>query len=476
MSAALKLSYSMSATSLVFSLLLVPLCLWIPSPSLAHSLVSQLPGFPGSLPFHLETGYVNVDEEMDGNLFYYFVESENNPKQDPVILWLTGGPGCSSLCGLAFEIGPMGFDLPGYQEGLPTLFYNPLTWTKHCNIIFLDSPIGTGFSYSNRYDEYKLDDYKSAQDIHTFLRKWFADHPEFISNPFYFAGDSYSGMIVPVVAQKIANDNDNGVEHPFNLKGYLLGNPITDYKIDHEAKIPFVHGVGLISDELYEALKASCEGEYYTIPRNEQCDKNMELMDKCLAGINPVNVLDPVCPFASPKPVRFNADRTLLEEQTMKELHLTKSDLSKDCKTSGYLLAANWANNDTVRKALGIHEGTVKQWQRCDRSMPYTSNYPSVVEYHLDLTKRGYTALIYSGDHDMNAPHVGTQAWIKSLNLTMVDDWRPWIVDSQVAGFTRKYFNNLTYATVKGAGHTAPEYKQKECLALFQRWINDISL
>lgn len=53
---------------------------------------------------------------------------------------------------------------------------------------------------------------------------------------------------------------------------------------------------------------------------------------QCLAGINPVNVLDPVCPFASPKPVRFNADRTLLEEQTMKELHLTKSDLSKECK------------------------------------------------------------------------------------------------------------------------------------------------
>ncbi|KAM0949957.1 putative peptidase S10, serine carboxypeptidase, alpha/Beta hydrolase [Dioscorea sansibarensis] len=509
MPAALKLSCSMSATSLVlFLLLLVPLSLWMPIPTLARSLVSQLPGFPGSLPFHLETGYVKVDEEKDGRMFYYFVESENNPKQDPVMLWLTGGPGCSSLSGLAFEIGPMLFDLPGYQEGLPTLLYNPFSWTKFCNIVFLDSPIGTGFSYSTRPDEYKLDDYKSAQDIHTFIKKWFADHPEFILNPFYIAGDSYSGMIVPVVAQKIANDNDGGVEHPFNLKGYLLGNPVTDYKYDGESKVPFAHGMSLISDELYEATRTSC-GAQYTSPRNVQCAKNIELVNEvslqrqilsanfsssffsfytfnwtrdsqhdmqCLAGINPVHILDPVCPFAGPKPVRFNADRTLLEEQTMKELHLAKSDLRKDCRTSGYLLAAHWANNITVREALRIHEGTVRNWQRCHSSKQYTSDIQSVVEYHLDLTKRGYKALVYSGDHDMDVPHVGTQAWMRSLNFSIVADWRPWIVDSQVAGFTRKYLNNLTFATVKGAGHTAPEYKPKECLAMFQRWINDAPL
>ncbi|GAY48011.1 hypothetical protein CUMW_108700 [Citrus unshiu] len=78
--------------------------------------------------------------------------------------------------------------------------------------------------------------------------------------------------------------------------------------------------------------------------------------------------------------------------------------------------------------------------------------------------------LCNSGDHDMIIPFLGTEAWIKSLNYSIVDDWRPWILHSQVAGYTRTYSNQMTYAT--GGGHTAPEYRPAECYAMFQRWIN----
>lgn len=49
--------------------------------------------------------YVGVDVNEDVQLFYYFIHSESNPKDDPLMLWLTGGPGCSSISGLLFEIG-----------------------------------------------------------------------------------------------------------------------------------------------------------------------------------------------------------------------------------------------------------------------------------------------------------------------------------------------------------------------------------
>nr|KAJ0204970.1 hypothetical protein LSAT_V11C500268130 [Lactuca sativa] len=66
--------------------------------------VKKLPGWLGDLPFTLETGYVGVGESNDVQLFYYFIESEGNPENDPLILWLTGGPGCSALSSILYEI------------------------------------------------------------------------------------------------------------------------------------------------------------------------------------------------------------------------------------------------------------------------------------------------------------------------------------------------------------------------------------
>ncbi|KAM0841898.1 hypothetical protein ACQ4PT_058724 [Festuca glaucescens] len=68
-------------------------------------------------------------------------------------------------------------------------------------------------------------------------------------------------------------------------------------------------------------------------------------------------------------------------------------------------------------------------------------------------------------------PHLGTQAWVRSLGFPIVDDWRAWHLHGQSAGFTITYSNNMTFATVKGAGHPAPEFEPERCFAMFSRWI-----
>ncbi|KAG6752319.1 hypothetical protein POTOM_044543 [Populus tomentosa] len=119
--------------------------------------------------------------------------------------------------------------------------------------------------------------------------------------------------------------------------------------------------------------------------------------------------------------------------------------------------------------------------------LPYTYEIKSSIKYHIDLGIKGYRRLIYSGDHDMEAPFLGTQAWIRSLNYSIVDDWQPWHFQGHVAGYvlqmnirfdqfagilyTRTYSSQLTFATVKGGGHTAPAYRPAECFAMFGRWI-----
>ncbi|CAI9786816.1 unnamed protein product [Fraxinus pennsylvanica] len=130
-----------------------------------------------------------------------------------------------------------------------------------------------------------------------------------------------------------------------------------------------------------------------------------------------------------------------------------------------------WANDPTVQEALHIRKGTITEWKRCNESISYERNVENVLQYHRIFSKKGYEVLITSGDHDMIAPYIGTLKWIRMLNLTVVDNWRPWHVNGQVAGYTEKYKNNDFYLTF-GAGHTVSEYKPKECLAMFHRWLS----
>ncbi|KAJ1289338.1 hypothetical protein BS78_02G156600 [Paspalum vaginatum] len=439
--------------------------------------VTHLPGFQGPLPFQLRTGYVEVDEHNGVRLFYYFTPSEGSPADDPLMLWLSGGPGCTSFTGLVYQIGPLSFDLQGYTGGLPKLVYRLESWTTVSNIIFLDSPVGAGFSYSVTEQGYNSSDTKAVNQIVIFLKKWFDEHPEFLSNPLYIGGDSYSGIIVPTVTSEIAKRNDVGSEPSLNLKGYMVGNPFTDFSnFDEPSKIPFAHRMALISDQIYESYKKSCH-VHDSSHRSIQCTESLDAINECVKDIFPFHILEPLCAYASPHEYSFlklKMDSGIQKMQHLQDYtaeRLSLSEISTQCRTTLYTLSRLWANNVAVRDALGIHKETVPLWLRCNNSIQYFKDIQSSVKYHLDVTTKGYRSLVYSGDHDMAVPYIGTQSWIRYLNFSIVDDWRPWYADGQVAGYTTSYSNNLTFATVKGAGHTAPEYMPRQCLAMLSRWL-----
>ncbi|XP_003572138.1 serine carboxypeptidase-like 10 [Brachypodium distachyon] len=437
------------------------------APWITTKAVPRLPGYSGALPFSLETGYVGLDDGV--RLFYYFIQSERAPAEDPVLLWLTGGPGCSALSGLVYEVGPLSFDFDGYKGGLPTLLRKTEAWTKVSNIIFVDSPAGTGFSYDTTHGTIPSDT-TVVHQLRIFLETWFDEHPQFLANPLYITGDSYSGIIIPSLAMEIAKGIESGDERLINLKGVIAGNPLTDIRLDDNGRLPFLHGMGIIPDELYEPARKSCKGEYRS-PWNAACANSLQAIKDCIRDLNGVHVLEPSCPEYPDLSIVQKKPTTLPNNGTKRSM-LESAALSSVCRNSTYFLSEVWTNNEAVRESLGIHKGTVPLWQRCDFHLPYTKEISSTVGEHLALITGGYRSMVYSGDHDSKISYVGTQAWIKQLNLSIKDDWRPWYVDSQVAGFTRAYSNNFTYATVKGAGHTAPEYMPRECLAMIDRWLS----
>ncbi|KAL5988276.1 hypothetical protein ACLOJK_036039 [Asimina triloba] len=357
--------------------------------------------------------------------------------------------------------GPLYYEYAVYDGSLPTLKQRKYSWTKVSSIIFVDSPVPTGFSFSSGSGNYVGGDGKYPKEVYQFLVKWLKAHPQFLSNPLYIGGDSYNGFIIPVVANEIANGIEAGNKPVLNFKGYHLGNPKTDRPIDDGSYVPYAHRMSLISDELYENIARITTGQ----------------------------ILEPKCAFVSPKTSAVGRGRLL--DENSRGPHLPGTLPSFGCREYWYLLSYHWANNADVRKALHVAEGKIYEWKRCNMSIPYVQSLKSSVNYHLSLNSRGYRALIYSGDHDMIVSIVGTEQWIKSLNFSIVDDWRPWMVDGQVAGYTTLYSNDYTFATVKarkypsslrglrfydtgfmGAGHTAPEYKPKECFAMFKRWLS----
>ncbi|KFK38434.1 hypothetical protein AALP_AA3G112800 [Arabis alpina] len=387
--------------------------------------------------------YIGIGEEEEVQLFYYFIKSERNPEQDPLLLWLSGGPGCSSISGLLYENGPLTVKREVYNGTLPSLISTSYSWTKVSSIIYLDQPVGTGFSYSRTQLVNKPSDSGEAKRITEFLQKWLGKHQEFLSNSLYVGGDSYSGMVVPALVQEISKGNYLCCKPPINLQGYVLGNPAAEVRNDYNHRIPYAHGMALISDELYESLKRICKGEYEVVdPHNTECLKLVDEYQKCIDQIFRAFILLSKCNKHSP-----------------------------DCYEYRYLLSTYWANDESVQMALQIIKDSIGEWIRCYREIPYTRDIKSSIPYHMNNSINGYPSLIFSGDHDMEVPFLGTQAWIRSLNYSITEDWRPWMIGDQIAGYTRTYANKMTFATIKGGGHT-PEYKPEESSIMFQRWID----
>ncbi|KAF8015376.1 hypothetical protein BT93_H1013 [Corymbia citriodora subsp. variegata] len=465
-----------------------------------ESLVTSLPGFTGTFPSRHYSGYVSIDDNPAGrNLFYYLVVSERNSTKDPVVLWLNGGPGCSSFDGFVYEHGPFNFEAGKTRSALPTLHLNPYSWSKVSNIVYLDSPCGVGLSYSTNSNNYDTGDLQTAAATHAFLLKWFELFPEFINNPFYIAGESYAGVYVPTLAAEVVKGMNEGAKPVINFKGYMVGNGVTDAKFDGNALVPFVYGMGLISNGIFHEVNANC-GEVYYNNNSEGCLASLLKVEKAISGLNIYDVLEPCYHDPANKQ---DTNWSMMLPLSFQKLGVTERPLAVRKRMFGRAwplwlpvrdgtvplwpqlakkfniacvndeVATSWLNDDQVREA--IHAASVNvsgSWELCTERIKYRGNSGSMIPYHKNLTTQNYRALIFSGDHDMCVPFTGSQAWTQSLGYRILDEWRHWMSADQVAGYLQEYDHNLTFLTIKGAGHTVPEYKPREALDFYTRWLD----
>ncbi|XP_039687457.1 serine carboxypeptidase 1-like isoform X1 [Medicago truncatula] len=222
---------------------------------LADKIVT-LPGQPYGVNFDQYSGYVTVDPEAGRELFYYFVESPYNSSTKPLVLWFNGGPGCSSLGYGAFqELGPFRVNSDG-----KTLYRNPYAWNEVANVLFLESPAGVGFSYSNTTSDYdNSGDKSTAKDAYVFLINWLERFPQYKTRAFYITGESYAGHYVPQLASTILHNNKLYNNTTINLKGISIGNAWIDDATGLRGLFDYLWTHALNSDQTHELIEKYCD-------------------------------------------------------------------------------------------------------------------------------------------------------------------------------------------------------------------------
>jgi len=223
------------------------------------------------------SGYLQTSgpngEASKGLIHYTFLESQGTPATDPVILWLNGGPGCSSLFGLFQEIGPFIYDGTNWNK-------NPYTWLQSASILVFESPFGVGFSYNTTAVNYN--DNETALYNYFALLNWFHSYSDFKKVSFWITGESYAGMYIPFLSSLILNNiNTNGI----NLKGIMVGNGvlITDDAFNNNALLSYLGNHNLFSPQLLQVLKGVCPND----PDSISCQYALQQVNAILQRVNP---------------------------------------------------------------------------------------------------------------------------------------------------------------------------------------------
>jgi carboxypeptidase C (cathepsin A) len=340
----------------------------------ASQQILSLPGLKDKLSFNQYSGYIAVNSES--NLFYWLVESQSSPSTDPLILWLQGGPGCSGLFGLLYENGPF------LLHPDNSLVLNPYSWNLNANVLYLESPVGVGYSYSTS-PLYNTDN-TTADNSYTFLKAFFAQYPEFQSNEFYIMGESYGGHYVPQLASVILRNNPTATIK-INLQGIMVGNPWSDSFYDNAAVPPFIYYHSLCSLPTYEMVVQYCIDNSFAAMALEQpfhenvpnrlvglfdeCDQALDMMYEEMGPINNYDIYTPCTDGLLP--------------------NCTNNSMIND-----------YFDRKDVQAA--IHAKNVQPWLQCG-NVNYTGSWNSVLSLYPALMDAIHVTL-YSGDITFNVP------------------------------------------------------------------------
>jgi len=488
-----------------------------------EDMIQSLPDF-GPTPTPHYSGYLDASAGCDlatngpiCKTHYWLALAETSPLSKPVVLWLNGGPGSSSILGFMQELGPLLID------GQGGLMENPWSWTSLANLLVLESPLGVGYSHCSRQFSGKPcqnTDRYTASASRAALVDFFRKFPALRERDLYVTGESYAGVY----------------SSSLNLKGIAVGDPCTDDTAQAESmdSLWYANKYGLMDEETYDLLWNTC---LVRLPN---------LMSKGGSHLLRANINRELRVIVDPVHRRRRA-RELYHEVVLdgafekisqqrectvalrKFLMSSSNYLSqswKDLYIDDYsLFAPIWLKDDEhqaiylsrpdVRRALHVEDAPTDTWPTPPVGFHYTSEYnacnfndtplfTSMVDIYREVAPQLRKTWIYNGDTDPCVSYEGTREAVKQIRFKELDGgaYRPWFYNhtqaslqilaqksplfgpnlvvqglgSQLGGQVVDYEEGLKFVTFHGSGHMVPQFRPQAALHFLERFLGEDGL
>ncbi|KAF0697810.1 Aste57867_11525 [Aphanomyces stellatus] len=429
------------------------------------------------------SGYIQLPKKKDGHLFYWFFESRGNPATDPLVLWLQGGPGASSMMALLTENGPCMIAADGVST-VP----NPTSWTRHANVIWLDQPVGTGFSYGAKHD---LDhtSVDAGANVVDFLQGWLKKHPKFAQHPFFVTGESFGGHYVPAVATALLLEPKHG-DVKINLQGIAIGNgftnPLTQMRYQPDLLQDNAYGKVIFNDADLAAYKQNVS---LILGLTEQCYANDTLACTQATAMWTTGILAPLVTIGKVNQYDLRKAATPPTLLSLAAMRRHTSGTEPPLPQAAMQNIENdvtraFLNNPSIQSRLHIvHNKHTRPWTDLSQDVfgafmgDMFRNYEGYVR---ELLERGVRVLIYAGDADLVCNWKGNQAWTNELSWSGQTAFQAALqTNFTVEGVTKGVLQaakNLAFLRLFDAGHMVPEDQPEAALAMINRFLTNSPL
>jgi serine carboxypeptidase-like clade I len=463
-----------------------------PLVSASEDSVLELPLY-GPPPTPQYSGYLDIPDDeacaenatdCGGKMHYWLALAEDDPQMEkPILLWLNGGPGSSSVIGFLQELGPLLINATG------GLMENPWSWTRLGYLLILESPFGVGYSYCKAMYEGEAcenTDRSTAKANRIALQKFFQKFPELASNKLYLTGESYAGVYIPTLAQELL---ENAPE--ISLAGIAVGDPCTDNESQQLSMSHLWYGFnyGLVEPDVYKKL----------------------MSDECLVdGEGQLSV--PECRVAWSKYL-ISSSYGIKGLRVWNETFINKYDLYNAVDPLLDYHLEEYMTRDDVKKALHVESSPSLTWPTASQGFHYTKEYracnreenvvvnKSMVDIYREIAPKLEAVWIFNGDADPTVSYEGTRVAVsKKIGFDVLPggSYRPWFYNhtaapistilekspsfgqnlsphplgSQFGGEVENYQNGLTFLTVHGSGHMVPQFRPQASFHFMSKFLS----